>query len=86
MKHINGQVLTPKEGGQLGKGDNQNNNNNNNNKNSGGNNNKPQFQGTCNYCGKSSRKEVDCHRKVADVKDGKQTMRLQQQPFQMEWN
>ena len=45
--------------------------NNNNNKNTGGKNSRKQFQGTCNYCGKFSHKEADCHKKVADLKVGK---------------
>ena len=63
--------MTPKEGGKLGKGNNQNNSNSNNNKNAGGNNSKKQFQGTGNYCGKFSHTEADCHKKAADLKDGK---------------
>ena len=69
-KHINGQALTPKEGGKFRKGNNHNNNSNNNNRNGGENKGKKQFQGSCNYCGKFSHKEADCHKKAADLKDG----------------
>ena len=57
--------MTPKEGGTLGKGNNQKKSNNNNNKKIGGN------KRNCNYCGIFSHNEVDCHKKAADLKDGK---------------
>ena len=70
-KQINGQALTPKKGGKLEKRNNKNNSNNKSNKNSGGNNNKKHFRGTCIYCGNFCHKEADCHKKAADLKDGK---------------
>ena len=60
--------IDSKEGGKIGKGNNQN---NNNNKSGGDNKSKKQFQGTCNCCGKFSHQEADCHKKEADLKDGK---------------
>ena len=31
---------------------------------------KKEFQGNCNYCGKFGHKEVDCHKKAVDQKNG----------------
>ena len=49
---------------------NKNKNNNNNNNNANSNQKKEQFQGNCNYYGKFGHKEVDCHKKAANQKNG----------------
>ena len=69
-EHINGQTLMPKASGGQGSNSNQENKKDNNNNNTNNNQKKKCFQGNCNYCSKFGHKEADCHKKVADQKNG----------------
>ena len=70
-KHINGQDLMQKGGGGQGPNSNQGNKNNHNHNNNANSNQKKKWhQGSCNYCSKFGHKEVDCHKKAVDQKNG----------------